>query len=397
MAIDEDALYDMSDEELEAAYKAAQAEEDNAELNTEEVNDEPQEEEIIDTEEEVEDELEQPDVDQDSDDNAETEEEDSEDESDEPEDESDEPDEEQTDESNDNSEDETEESTEPVQPEPKKHKFKANGLEYEFTDQEIVEQFPRVFGQAMDYTRKMQKIKPYRQMIDAIEQAGLQKEDLNLAIDVLKGNKDAIGELLKRTGIDALDLDVEESNYVPKDYGRDETTLALEDVISEISADPEYQRTQTVLGREWDDASWNEMSTKPEMIKALHVDVKTGVFDKVQPIAAKLKVYDGGRRSDLDYYKEAAKVYFAQVEEEQLAQQRAAQAEAEAKRAREEELRRAQAEKAKRETVKKTAVKKRKAAPTNVGGGTRQTGVTDYLDESDEEFEKWYASLQEKY
>ena len=396
MALSEEALYNMSDEELEALVQEEQANEANNELD-EPSNDEPQDEEIIDLDEDDEEELEQPDdEDEDSDDNAETEENDSDDESEEPDEDTDEPDEEDSEDSEDNSDEKSDDEKEPVQPE-QKRKYKANGMEYEFTEKEIFEMFPKVFGQAMDYTKKMQKIKPYRQMIDAIEQAQLSKDDLNLAIDVLKGDKDAIGALLKRTGIDALDLDVEDSNYVPKDYGRDETTLALNDVIEEISADQEYQRTQSILGREWDDKSWDEMTKDPSMIRALHIDVKTGMYDKVQPIAAKLKVYDGGRKRDLDYYKEAAGIYFAQQSEaEKQAQLEAQQqAELEAKQKREAELARVQAEKAKRETAKKKAVKRKKAAPSKVGA--KAAGVTDYLDDSDEEFEKWYAQLQEKY
>ncbi|NCB03383.1 MAG: hypothetical protein EOM67_14690, partial [Spirochaetia bacterium] len=106
-----------------------------------------------------------------------------------------------------------------------KLKFKANGKEYELTEAEMRDMFPKVFGQAMDYTRKTQAMKPWRKTIDAIEQAKLSHDQINLMIDVFKGDKNAIAEVIKRTGVDALDLDTENSRYEPKDYGRDDATL----------------------------------------------------------------------------------------------------------------------------------------------------------------------------
>jgi len=388
----EDDLFDMSDEELVAAVKEAKADEVNEEIDPVA----EAQEEIIDTEEPVKDDLEQP-ISEDSDDNADADEKPIDSKVDGPAGEEKAPDGELNKEPDDNSDAEKKVDDEDAQP-VQKQKFKANGLEYEFSDEEMKKQFPKVFGQAMDYTRKMQKMKPWRKTIDAIEQANISNDDLNLAIDVLKGDKDAIGELLKRTGVDALELDTEESNYEPKDYGRDETTLALKDVVDEISADPEYARTQKVLGSDWDESSWNKMSQDPSMIKALHVDMKEGVFDKVQPIADKLKIYDGGRKSDLDYYMEAGQVYYNQLDADNAASREAGQVEVArvAELAKAAELERVRSESANREVEKQKAVSRKSAAPTK-SGSVAKSGVIDYLDDSDEGFDKWYASLQDKY
>ena len=287
-----------------------------------------------------------------------------------------------------------EEAVQPIS----KHKFKANGKEYEFTDDEVRTQFPKIFGQAMDYTRKMQAIKPWRKTIDAIEGAKLSHDDVNLMIDVLKGDKDAVAAVLKRTGIDALDLDVDNSKYVAKDYGRNETELAIKDVVDKISADPEYSITHRVLSNEWDDRSFKEMTNDPELIELLHMDVKSGMYNKVQPIAEKLKVYGRGAKSDLDYYKEAAGIYFGELRQEETRL-------AETERSRQYEIeRQREAEKAKVdsakvlqkkvETVKQESVKRKAAAPTRKSVGTSK--VTNYLDDSDESFEEWYKSVQDK-
>lgn len=407
---DED-LWDMSDDELEAAFKEAQAagQSPDTELET---GDDPVLEEfpesepsMEDTDEEVEfedgpeqsedEDLELEDSGHGASDESKTdevaEEDDSETEEDDPDGDS-ETDEEPS--SDDAEEDEEEEQ--PVQT----YKFKANGKDYEFSSEEIVDQFPRIFGQAMDYTKKMQAIKPWRKTVDAIEGAKLNHDDVSLMIDVLKGDKGAITEVLKRTGVDTLQLfDADGENpYVAKDYGRDDSALDIKDIVDDISQDVEYATTHNILSKEWDERSWNTMAQNPEMIRLLHTDVKSGMYKTLQPLAEKLKVYDGGNKSDLDYYKEAAQQHFNQVAEQEAYEERQATRQAE----REAKLAAAEAEKARLEEVKaqsqkRTATKqasaKRKAAAPTKAAASRD--VIDYLDDSDEAFDDWYKRLQD--
>ena len=275
-----------------------------------------------------------------------------------------------------------------------KLKFKANGKEYELTEAEMREMFPKIFGQAMDYTRKTQAMKPWRKTIDAIEQAKLSHDQINLMIDVFKGDKNAIAEVIKRTGVDALDLDTENSRYEPKDYGRDDATLAIKDVVDEISADKEYEITHKILSKEWDERSFKEFTKDPEMIKLLHMDVKSGTYDKVQPIAEKLKVFDGGRQTDLDYYKLAANEYFKEQFEIQRRlqaseQQRLAR---EAKLSKQTELDRVKVAQQSRERVVEKVEQRKAAAPVKSNAGTKKS--IDFLDDSDEAFEEWYKKVE---
>lgn len=366
----EEELFRLSDEELEKMFYDAKAEGQSPDVGDEDLEQPVEASDDNGTEEiELDDEAEEPAEVEESDETAEAEEE--------------------------PTEAEEEEETVEVQ-EVQKVKFKANGKEYEFTEDEIKAQFPKIFGQAMDYTKKTQAIKPWRKTIDAIEQAKLSHDDVNLMIDVLRGDKDAIAAVMKRTGIDALELDTENSKYVPKDYGRDDNALAIKDVIDEISADKEYEITHKVLSKDWDDNSFREMTKDPELIKQLHIDVKTGMFDKVQPIAEKMKVFDRGRQSDLDYYKMAAVEYFREQEDAQrrmdaVEQQRLAREAKLAKQAEVEKVREAQA---KREKVVEKTEQRKAAAPTKSNAGTKK--VVDYLDDSDEAYEEWYRQMEAK-
>ena len=375
-------LYSMSDEDLEAAFKEAKAEESSPETTMEEelsntfpepknkVDDleEPEKESDDDTSFDEEDEYE-------SDEDSETDVEDLDGDSAEE-------DEELTED-----EYESDDDKQPVQ----KYKYKANGKDYEFSEDEIFDKFGQVFGQAMNYTQKMQAIKPWRKTIDAIEQADLSAEDINLAIDVLKGDKDAIASLLKRTGVDALELDVDNTNYTPRDYGRNDAELAIKDIVDEIKDDAEYDITYNILEKQWDSKSRKEFVENPELIRQLHIDVKNGMFKTIAPIADKLKTYDNGRSSDLEYYKMAAKQYFDEQDAFEKQKEVGKQREE-----RKETVDRIKTATKKRADTKASSVKRKAAAPSKktAGGGGK---ITDYLDDSDESYNEWYKKLEESY
>jgi hypothetical protein len=406
--MEDDQLWDMSDEALEAAFKEASAQSASPDTdieaeqssvteeaadsgNSDEAEVEEVEEEVLDGSDQPEVLLEESDHDASDEDEVDEVDEDNTAETDE-----DNPDGDAETEEEESSE-ETEETTDAEQP-TRSYSFRANGKDYEFSSDEIVDQFPKIFGKAMDYTKKMQTIKPWRKTIDAIEGAKISHDDVSLMIDVLKGDKDAITEVLKRTGTDTLELNTEEdSGYKAKDYGRDESALAISDIVDEISKDAEYATTHNILSKDWDERSWEAISQKPEMIKLLHTDVKSGMYDTLQPIAEKLKMYDGAGKPDLEYYKEAAQQHFdktakqkAYTDRQAVEQQKAAETK-EVSEQKQSRVTAAKAQSDKRVATKQASAKRKAAAPTKSASADR---VVDYLDESDENFDDWYSKLQ---
>lgn len=383
----EERLYSLSDEELEKAFLDAKENEQYAEA------DEPiQESEEVYEDEEIEI-MEQPGEDEDSveegatsTDEVETETESTADAT--------KPDKEVVEGDEDPIEDDNleDEIVDEAQKEHQELAFKANGREYKFTQDEIMAQFPKIFGQAMDYTKKTQAMKPWRKTIDAIEEAKLGHDDINLMIDVMKGNKEAIAEVLKRTGVDSLEIDTENSKYTPNDYGRDDKALAIKDIIEEISVDREYETTHKVLSKEWDEKSFRRMTDDPELIRLLHYDVKSGTFDKVQAVAEKIKVFDRGLKTDLEYYELASMEIAQQYQEEQrrayeVERQRA---DREARLARQAEIDRVRKTQERQKEVEVKAVERKAATPTSRKAVSSK--VVDYLDDSDEAFEDWYKA-----
>ena len=392
-------LWDMDDAELEEAFRAAKAEiGDNINLDT--VSDNEEYVADGDNDEEIElTDLEQPDTD--SDDDASSEGEDGEDTEDDSETEDDDTDEGQ---STEEEQTETEDKKSKTDEQPineleqffnVQSKTRANGIDYTFSNKEKLEMFDKIFPQAADYTKKMQAIKPFRKRIDYMEQVNMTDSEFNFLMDLSKGDKAAITELIKRTGVDALELDTENNNYVAKNYGRDDIELDIKEVVSVIKDDKEYTTTYNVLNSQWDDTSRAEFLKDPKKIRQLHEDVKSGFFDVINPIAQKLKVYDGNTKSDLDYYGIAADQYFANLDRQQATAARQAEADKtkrEAEQARINEVKNRQVQ---QKTIVKESNKRKAAAPSGKKSGT--TKVTNYLDDLEENYDDWKAKLDASY
>ena len=266
-------------------------------------------------------------------------------------------------------------------------KFRANGQDFEFTQEEVLAQFETVFGQAANYTQKMQKMAPFRKMISAIESEGVTHEQLNLAIDALRGDKGAIKKMLETNKIDAYDLtseDADNTPYVQKNYGKDETSLEIEEITSTIQNDEEFVITTNVIDEQWDSSSRQTIAQNPKMILGLHADIKSGLYDEVAPAAMKMKVLDGNSKSDIEYYMIAG---------EQLRLRMEASAKSKDGQAKVDELNE-DAQSADSKFDKASSQASRKRAASSTGSRADRKGVIDYMDDDDEAFEEWYKNLE---
>jgi len=269
-------------------------------------------------------------------------------------------------------------------PETQTYRVRADGEDFELTVDELVKLAPKAFN----YVKKTQEIAPWRKTISALKEANIGHDDVNLMISALQGDKGAIAEVFKKNKLDPLELDTENTSYVPKEFGKSETELDLQEVLNGISKDPEYTKTQSVLSSEWDDASWNTLveSVKDPSkrlrngqtyIEGLHTDIKTGMYDKVAPVMKKLKMFDGAQKSDFDYYIEASKVVMQELSKPQQ----------ENKLVDEDKIKTVKRQTEQRQAVKSNS-KKRKAA-TLVKSSAGKKDVIDYLDDmNDADFEK---------
>lgn len=158
-----------------------------------------------------------------------------------------------------------------------------------------------------NYRKKIADFAPYRRAISAMKENNITDADISLIIDLKKGDKGAIAKILKDNNIDPLDFDINEHKYEAKIYGDDENIASIKEIENEISNDPEYRITANVINKLWDAQSQTILAQNPQLIKALHLDIKNGIYEKIAPEAARLEFLDGGNKSKLEYYIQAAK------------------------------------------------------------------------------------------
>lgn len=272
---------------------------------------------------------------------------------------------------------------------PETYSVKADGEQYDVSLDELLQLAPKAFN----YTKKMQEMAPYKKMISAIKEQGLTQDDINLAIDILSGDKEAITSIIQKNKIDMLELDTDEKiEYTPKQYGKTDEEIAIDEVDSAISKDKEYKITQHVIGVQWDQASREVLKANPESINILHQNIKSGAFDKISPMATKLKALDGGKKSDIEYYVEAGDKYYADLDSQAAADKLVADQKA----AKEAEAAKIAEAKTKREAqVKRQAKAKKRKAAAPTKRTAKKPDVVDYLDKetSDEEYTKMMEKL----
>lgn len=244
------------------------------------------------------------------------------------------------------------------------YKIKANGKEFEMT----LDELKQTASKGMDYLKKTTALKPYRTMIAAMEENKVSPEDINLLIDLKKGNKEAIAKLIKENEVDVYDLP-EANDYKPQEYRQSETALEMKEVLSTISKDAEFSRTSEIYDA-FDEQTKAFLNEDPSRIVGLHNDVKTGVFDKVLPLAEKKAMIDGYNAPFLQYYLQAGQEILNANKPIQTEQKQYVPPENRANKI---------------------------AAGLPSSRGDKKT-VIDYLDEeiSDEDFKEWYSKLQRR-
>ncbi len=107
-------------------------------------------------------------------------------------------------------------------------------------------------------------------------------EKLNFLIDLSKGDKAAIIQLLKNHNIDPMDLDIEkDSGYQANDYQGNPQDNDFRDALDMALTTPEGQALVSHIHKDWDAASKARLREDPSIIGTLQSLMVSGVYDKV--------------------------------------------------------------------------------------------------------------------
>ena len=176
--------------------------------------------------------------------------------------------------------------------------FKANGKEITPRN---VDDVINLMQMGANYTKKMQVIAPMKKVIESLNKAEIDEENLNFLIDVYKGDKEAIKKLLKKHSVDPIELDLEETNYVPKNNIVSDEDVEFSNVIDEIR--DSLPKIQDIVNSKWDKNSKDKLLSDPRILRALHEEIQYGRFDKIQAQVEMEKMFGRYRGvSDLDAY-----------------------------------------------------------------------------------------------
>ena len=154
--------------------------------------------------------------------------------------------------------------------------FKANGKEIA---PRTVEDVVQLMQMGANYTKKMQSIAPMRKAVESLSNAGIDSEEkLSYLIDLYKGDKEAIKQLLKNNQIDAMDLDLDEVNYNPnKQNIASDADVKFAETLSNINES--LPQIQNIMDKQWDAESKRILLSDPRALQALHEEIQMGRFD----------------------------------------------------------------------------------------------------------------------
>lgn len=176
--------------------------------------------------------------------------------------------------------------------------FKANGKEITpRTPEDVVS----LMQMGANYTKKMQLLAPMRKTVESLRQAEIGDEDLNFLIDIHKGDKEAIKKLLSKHEVDPMELDLDETNYVPKNNIISDEDVEYHNTLEDIKES--LPKIQEIITSRWDAESKREILKSPSLMKALHEEIQMDRFDKVQSVLENERVFGRYKgQSDLQAY-----------------------------------------------------------------------------------------------
>ena len=156
--------------------------------------------------------------------------------------------------------------------------FKANGKEI---TPKSVEDIISLMQMGANYTKKMQLMAPMKKVVQSLDNAKIDEQELNFLIDVSKGDKEAIKQLLIKHQIDPLEIDLDDDNtYSPRNNIASDEDVEFNDTLMDIH--DSLPKIQEILNNTWDDNSKKAILKDPRLMRALHEEVQMGRFDEVQ-------------------------------------------------------------------------------------------------------------------
>ena len=161
--------------------------------------------------------------------------------------------------------------------------FKANGKMMEVGN---VEDARTLMKMGANYNKKMAGLKPNLRLMKMLENNNLlDEEKLSYLIDLDKKNPDAVNKLVKESGVDPLEIDVEkDTEYTPSTYTVGNKEVELDAVLDDIKESPAFQDTVDIISNKWDESSKKVLLANPGIIKHINEHVDNGIYAQISKV-----------------------------------------------------------------------------------------------------------------
>ena len=158
--------------------------------------------------------------------------------------------------------------------------FRANGKDIQIKS---VDEARQLMQMGANYNKKMQGLKPNLKLIKMLDNNDLLDESkLTYLIDLSKKNPEAIKKLIKDSGMNPLDVDVNiDPGYKPGTYTVDDTEVVLDETLNDIRDTESFKTTMDIVSNKWDATSKKALVDSPDIIKVINEHVALGIYDKI--------------------------------------------------------------------------------------------------------------------
>lgn len=196
--------------------------------------------------------------------------------------------------------------------------FKAKG---KIIKPKTMQEFLSLAQQGVDYNIKNREINNSKRQLQSLTNAGIKTlEDLNFALDLYKGDVEAIKKLVKDKGIELYNLDLEEdTKYNPNTNNIvSSNSVAFNDIVSSIKDKPYYNEVESVILDKWDEESRKTILSDNAIFRALIEEFDLDRFQTISELVDHERAF--GRLeglNDLQAYSAVAYQYEQQQKKKQ--------------------------------------------------------------------------------
>lgn len=158
--------------------------------------------------------------------------------------------------------------------------IKANGRQIILRNPQEVE---RLVQMGAGYGRKLQDMQPHLKTLRMLEKNNLLDEGkLSYLIDLDQKNPDAIKKLIKDSGLDPLDLNMEDNaSYRPTNHSVSDTEVAFAETLKEVATLPGGRETIQLINTTFDKTSKEAIWAQPELLSIIQSQRENGLYDQI--------------------------------------------------------------------------------------------------------------------